>query len=137
MAGLARLAGKAQHDGLELDGQLLGQSLLGGGAAGSGGFHLVNYGLVGQGSLQRQLAGQQKIAAVAVGHLHHVSAVAQIDYVFLQNDFHDRFSCVRSASTISPSTKSVWREPLTVSGRARRRNGSRWLKHLHSPCKDG
>ena len=54
--------------------------------------HLLDDGLVGLSSLHGQLAGQQKIAAVAVGDLHHFAAVAEIDYVFLQNDFHLKLS---------------------------------------------
>ena len=69
-------------------------SLFRGGAAGGGGLHLFNDGLVGQRGLQRQLAGQQKVAAVAVGHLDDIAAVAQIGYVFFQNYFHFKLSSV-------------------------------------------
>jgi hypothetical protein len=57
-------------------------------------------GLVGGGSLQGQLARQQEIAAVALGDLHHVSAVAEICYVFFQNDFHLKLSSVAGGAVI-------------------------------------
>ena len=34
--------------------------------------------------------GMQIVAAIAFGHLHHVTARAQLVYVFLQNDFHGK-----------------------------------------------
>jgi len=62
MAGLARLAGEVERDGLQFDGQRLGLRLLCGGAAVGGILHLLDDSLVGQGSLHCQLARQQEIA---------------------------------------------------------------------------
>ncbi len=88
MALFAGLAGEAQRDRRELGDQFLSLNLFSGRAAGRSGLHLLNDSLVGLGGLQRQLARQQIIAAVAFRDLHHVSAVAKIGYVFLQNYFH-------------------------------------------------
>lgn len=44
--------------------------------------------LVGLGRRNRQSAGQQEIAGIAIGHLHQVAAAAQIVNVVSQNDFH-------------------------------------------------
>ena len=121
----ARLAGKAEHNGLELGDQFLGLSLLSSGAASSGSLHLLDDGLVGQGGLQRQLAGQQKVAAVAVGDFHHVSAVAQIGYVFLQNHFHVKLSSVAGGAgavgalifwTETPASGEAAQNSISVSG---------------------
>ena len=95
LARLARLAGKAEHDGRELGGQLFCLNLFRGRAASGGGLHRIDDGLVGVSSLQRKLARQQKIAAVAIGDLYHVSAVAQMLYVFFQNHFHGKLSNLR------------------------------------------
>ncbi len=83
---------KLRTDGLELGNELLSLCLLSGGAARSSGFHLFDNGFVGQSSLQGQLARQQEIAAVAVSHLHDIAAVAEVGYVFFQNDFHLKLS---------------------------------------------
>jgi len=48
------------------------------------GLHLLDDGLVGFSGLQSQVCGQQKIAAKAFCNLHHVSAMTQIVYIFLQ-----------------------------------------------------
>ncbi len=93
----ARLAGKAQHDRLQLGDQCFGHGLFRGGAARGRGFHLLDDGLVGLSGLHRKLAGQQKVAAVAFCNLHHVSAMTQIVYIFLQNDFHVKLSNVSAA----------------------------------------
>jgi len=58
------------------------------GATGGGILHLLDDGLVGRGGLQRQLAGQQKVAGIAVGDFDQIAAVAQIQYIIFQNDFH-------------------------------------------------
>ena len=50
--------------------------------------------LLACGGLHRKLARQQKVAAVALRNLHHVSAMTQIVYVFLQNNFHVKLSSV-------------------------------------------
>jgi hypothetical protein len=65
-----------------------GSSLMASASAG-GILHLLDDSLVGQGSLHCQLARQQEIAAVAVGHFDQIAAVAQVNYIFLQNYFHD------------------------------------------------
>ena len=94
---------KLEHHRLELGDQRFGQGLLSGGAARGGGLHLLDDGLVGFSRLHRQLAGQQKVAAVAVCNLHHVSAMAQVVYIFLQNDFHVKLSNTSGQAPVSES----------------------------------
>ena len=43
------------------------------------------------------LRGQQKVAAVAVRHLDYISTVAEIGYVFFQDNFHVKLSMLRAA----------------------------------------
>src|SRR5580698_887577 len=104
MAVLARLACKAQCKGFQLCSQSFGKRLLRSGAADSSGLHLFNDGLVRSGSLQCELARQQEIATIALGYFHHVSAVTEICYVFLQNDFHFELlqCCGRSLNLAVP-----------------------------------
>ena len=47
--------------------------------------------LVGFGGRHGQPLGQQEIAGVAGGDLHHLAAAAQLFDVFSENDFHVRF----------------------------------------------
>ena len=90
-------------------------TFLSGGAARGSFFHLFNDGLVGQCCLQGQLAGEQEIAAVAVRHLHDIAAVAEVGYVFFQNDFHLKLSRFYGRPDIVPSVRCVRHRRLTFS----------------------
>jgi len=89
MAGLARLRVKSSATGSSLMASASACAFSVAGAAVGGILHLLDDSLVGQGSLHCQLARQQEIAAVAVGHFDQIAAVAQVNYIFLQNYFHD------------------------------------------------
>ena len=95
---LAHLALEDQLDGLQLLGELFGDDLLLGQLADGRALHLLDDGLVRRGRLDGELAGQQVVAAVAVGDLDHIAAVAELVDVFLENDFH----CI-SPRFLSPS----------------------------------
>ena len=120
VSALARFAGEGEDHGLELSNLLFCLCLLGSGAAGGGGLHLVDDRLVRCGGLQRQLAGQQEIAAVAIGHLDDIAAVAQVSYVFFQNDFHLEISKVAGAAC-RPEVRCL--APRSLDPR-----GDRWLR---------
>ena len=49
----------------------------------------------------------RRIAAVAVRHLHDIAAVAEVGYVFFQNDFHVKFSRFTGRPDIVPSVRCV------------------------------
>ncbi len=95
---LAHLALEDQLDGLQLLREVLGDDLLLGQPADGRALHLLDDGLVGGGRLYGELAGQQVVAAVAVGDLNHIAAVAELVDVFLEYDFH----CI-SPGFLSPS----------------------------------
>src|SRR5712691_7281160 len=82
------LTQECEMDGCELLGQRLSVSFLARRAAHSGGLHLLDDRAVRGSSLNRQLARQQIISSISVGHLHHVSAMAEFLHIFFQNDFH-------------------------------------------------
>ena len=65
-----------------------GTALLFGRFAHRGGLHLFDDGLVARRRFNRQLLGDEVVAAIAFGYLYHVPAVAQFVDVFLENDFH-------------------------------------------------
>ena len=69
---------KLQADPLELLGQQLGVGLLLDAAAHGGGLHLLDDGLVGRTGFNGELAGQQIVASVPFGDLHHIAAGAQL-----------------------------------------------------------
>src|SRR5271165_3240808 len=71
---LARLAGKVEGHAGHLLGQRLGIALLAGSAANRSGLHLLDDGPVGGRGFNRQLLGKEIVAAVALGHSHHVTA---------------------------------------------------------------
>ena len=54
----------------------------------AGALHLLDDGLVAGGGFDGELSGQQVVAAVAVGYLDDVAAVAELVYVFFEDDFH-------------------------------------------------
>src|ERR1019366_1318975 len=85
---LARLAGKRQFLAGELLSQGFRAALFLGSLAHRGGLHLLDDGLVAGGRFNRQLVRDEVVAAIALGNFHHVAAMAELVYVFLQNDFH-------------------------------------------------
>ena len=89
LIGFARLAQELHLEPVKLLGQRFGFRLFLGGAAHSGGLHLLDDSLVGDGGLNRQFLGQQKIPPVSLGDFHHLAAVAQLGHVFFQDDFHE------------------------------------------------
>ncbi len=103
LAVFAGFAGEHEHHRFELGNEFLRLGFLRGGTTRGGCLHLLDDSLVRQGGLQRQLAGQQEVAAVAVGHLDYIAAVAQVGYVFFQDHFHFDISKVAS-STLSLAT---------------------------------
>src|SRR5579875_17997 len=85
---LAHLALEDQHKTVQLSYQRFCLGLLLGRLAHCRSLHVFNLLAIGRGCLHGKLFRQQIIAAVTVGHLHHVAAVAQVVDVFFQNHFH-------------------------------------------------
>ena len=52
------------------------------------GLHLLDDGLVGGVGLDGELVGAAGNCGHSLGDLHHVAAVAEVVYIFFQNDFH-------------------------------------------------
>ncbi len=106
----AHFAGEGEGDGVELGDELLGLGLFFGGAAHGGGLHLLDDGLVGRGGLHGEVFGQQKVAAIAVGDLHDVAAVAEVRDIFSEDDFHcnllRRLEVSRAIKTVSKKAVS-------------------------------
>ena len=99
MLALAHFAQEGQVHIVELLGQAFGIGFLAYRPALRCGFHLFDHRAVASRGFDGQLARQQEIAAVAVGDLYHVAAVAKFLHVFFEDHFHERFSV-----SISPQT---------------------------------
>src|SRR5205807_6029748 len=97
---LADLALEYQLNLRELRRQLLGPRLLLDRLAHSRGLHLLDHCLVRRVRLDGKFFGEQIVAPIAIGNLHHVTAMAQLIYIFFQNDFHcsSPISCLALAS---------------------------------------
>ena len=85
---LANLALEEELDRLELGRKPFGLDLFLGELADGGALHLFDDGFVRGGGFDGELAGQEVVAAVAVGDLDDIAAVAKLDYVFFEDDFH-------------------------------------------------
>ena len=94
----AHLALEDQFDGFELLGEIFCDDLFLGQLADGGTLHLLDDSLVVGRRLDGELAGEEIVAAVSVGDLDDIAAVAELVDVFLENDFHGI-----SPSFLSPS----------------------------------
>src|SRR5438132_1361854 len=104
MLALASLAQERKRDVVKLRCQAFGIGFFADAAALCRGLHLRNDRTISIGGLDGQLAGQQKIASIPLRDLYHVAAMAEIVYVFFQNDFHIMDSVIKLRWRRSPAT---------------------------------
>src|SRR5262245_3339328 len=117
---LARLALEGKAYRVQLFGQSFRIGLFDGGAADGSLLHLLDYGFVGSGGFNGQLARQQVVAAVAFRNLDYVAAVTQLGNIFFQNYFHFRSpGWLKSLSASSTQLVSELLDADTRSNRCR------------------
>ena len=112
VVAFAHLALKDQRQCVELPDQRFSLRLLLRGLAKGRRLHLFNDGLVGRRGLQGELLRKQVVAAVTVGHLHHIAAMAELVDVFFKNDFHWNLQFAKRRSISSANFANGFRRSL-------------------------